>query len=247
MSFLNLFLAPAFTLLGTVVTWLEVAAFFLALGNVICDVREIHWAWPLALLSSLLYAWLFSASKLYGEASVNIFFAFAAIWGWWQWLRGTRLGSAIHARENHLPSPAAPANGGQTARKAAPVAGLKIARLDNSGLGFMFITWLLLWVFLATILGTITDSDVQVADGFVTAGSVVGTYLLGRKFIENWPLWLIVNAASTALFVYKNLQLTAILYVIFMALSVWGWRSWAARLSEQFIERPTGAATASEP
>ena len=245
-SLANLFLAPAFTLLGTAVTWLEVTAFILALANVTCDAREIHWAWPLALLSSLLYAWLFTASKLYGEASVNIFFAFAAMWGWWQWLRGTRAGSAIHSRDSDFISSTAAANIDQTAWKASPVLGLQVARLDKSGAWFMVVTWLLLWVLCAVILGSITDSDVPVADGFVTAGSIVGTYLLGRKFIENWPLWLIVNAASTALFMYKDLSLTAILYVIFMALSVWGWRAWAAQLNKQFVEKPTDAASANK-
>ena len=68
------------------------------------------------------------------------------------------------------------------------------------------------------------------ADGFVTAGSIVGTILLGRKFIENWPLWLIVNAASIGLFVYKGLHLTVALYVIFFLLAIWGWIGWTKRL-----------------
>ena len=62
-------------------------------------------------------------------------------------------------------------------------------------------------------------------------GSIVGTILLGRKFIENWPLWLIVNAASIALFVYKGLHLTVVLYVIFFLLAIWGWIGWTKRLN----------------
>ena len=195
-------LATAFTLLGAAVTWLEVIAFVLALANITCNVFEIHWGWPLTIVASILYAWLFYASKLYGDASVNVFFAVTAVWGWWQWLRGHRGDSA------------------------AP---LTIARLDTTGWRNLVASWEELWFTCAIVLRFITDSDVPWADGFVTAGSVVGTVLLARKFIENWLVWLIVNAVSVALFAYKALYLTALLYVIFFALAVWGWIGWRQR------------------
>ncbi|MBP6528559.1 MAG: nicotinamide mononucleotide transporter [Burkholderiales bacterium] len=195
-------LATAFTLLGAAVTWLEVIAFVLALANITCNVFEIHWGWPLTIVASILYAWLFYASKLYGDASVNVFFAVTAVWGWWQWLRGHRGDSA------------------------AP---LTIARLDTTGWRNLFASWAALWFTCAILLRFITDSDVPWADGFVTAGSVVGTVLLARKFVENWPVWLIVNAVSVGLFAYKALYLTALLYVIFFALAVWGWIGWRQR------------------
>ena len=196
-------LATAFTLLGTAVTWLEVIAFVLALANIACNVFEIHWGWPLTIVASALYVWLFYASKLYGEAGVNVFFAVAAVWGWWQWLRGHRA---------HSKSP------------------LQIALLDRNGIVITLGAWAVLWVVCAVLLRAISDSDVPLADGFVTAGSIVGTVLLGRKFIENWPLWLVVNAASIALFVYKGLHLTVVLYVIFFLLAIWGWIGWTKRL-----------------
>jgi nicotinamide mononucleotide transporter len=193
----------AFTLLGTAVTWLELIAFVLALANITCNVFEIHWGWPLTVIASLLYVWLFYASKLYGEAAVNVFFAVAALWGWWQWLRGHR---------------------------GASLAPLRIARLDRTRFALYLIAWACLWIVFASLLAGITDSDVPWADGFVTAGSVVGTVLLGRKFIENWPLWLVVNAASVALFAYKGLHLTVLLYAIFFGLAIWGWIGWSRRI-----------------
>jgi nicotinamide mononucleotide transporter len=197
-------LTIAFTLLGTAVTWLEVLAFVLALANIACNVFEIHWGWPLTIVASVLYAWLFYASKLYGEAGVNLFFAITAVWGWWQWLRGHR------------------------ANSDAP---LRIGRLDRRGWRWSLVGYAALWLVFALLLHSMTDSDVPWADGFVTAGSVVGTVLLGRKFIENWPLWLLVDAASVALFNYKGLQLTAILYVIFFLLAIWGWLGWKKRMT----------------
>ena len=193
----------AFTLLQTPVTWLEVLAFVLALANITCNVAEIHWGWPLTLAASGLYAWLFYASGLYGEGSVNVFFALTAVWGWWQWLRGQR-------------------NGGD--------AGLTVARLPAGGVARTALAWAVLWLAATGLLQHVTDSTVAWADGFVTAGSVVGTYLLGRKFMANWPVWVLVNAASIPLFLYKDLTLTAVLYGLFLVLAGWGWWAWWRRL-----------------
>ena len=203
-------LETAFTLLGSAVTWLEVIAFVLALANIACNVFEIHWGWPLTIVASALYVWLFYASKLYGEAGVNVFFVIAAMWGWWQWLHGHR------ANAKHVKNVKAP---------------LAIATLDQRALITTVGAWAALWLACAVLLRAITDSDVPWADGFVTAGSIVGTVLLGRKFIENWPLWLIVNAASIALFASKGLHLTVVLYVIFFLLAIWGWAGWRKRLT----------------
>ena len=201
-------LETAFTLLDSAVTWLEVIAFVLALTNIACNVFEIHWAWPLTIVASALYAWLFYVSRLYGEAGVNVFFVVAAVWGWWQWLHGHRANS-----EN----------------AQAPLA---IATLTQRGLMMAAVAWAALWIACALLLRAITNSDVPWADGFVTAGSIVGTVLLGRKFIENWPLWLIVNAASVALFAYKELHLTVVLYVLFFLLAIWGWIGWRGRMRD---------------
>ena len=80
---------PAFTAWGSPVTWLECVAFVLALAMVLLNIRVNPLGWPLAIVSSLLYFALFWDSRLYGDASLQIFFALVAVWGWWQWLRGT--------------------------------------------------------------------------------------------------------------------------------------------------------------
>jgi len=81
-------LVPAFTAWGVPVTWIEVVAFAVSLWMVGCEMRVHPLAWPLAMLSSLLYALLFADSRLYGEASLQLFFVAMSLWGWWQWLRG---------------------------------------------------------------------------------------------------------------------------------------------------------------
>jgi nicotinamide mononucleotide transporter len=191
-------LANAFTLWGSPTTWLEVAGFVLSVWMVLCNMRVNPLGWPLAILSSLLYALLFAHSKLYGEASLQLFFVAVAAWGWWQWLRGH--GSDGSALKVHR----------MTRRQVAVVALLTVAA----------------WPLLAGTLSRFTDSDVPWLDALPTVGSIAGQFLLGRKLIENWPVWLAVNLVSLALFGAKALWLTVALYAVFAALSVAGWRSW---------------------
>jgi len=193
---------PVFVLLGAPVTWLEIWAFVLALACVACNVFEIHWGWPLALVSSALYAWLFYASKLYGEGGLQLFFAGTSIWGWWQWLFGKRRDAA------------------------GATDALTVARLRMRQRAATILCWLIAWPVAGLLLSRITDTDVPYLDAFPTVGSVIGQILLGRKFIDNWPVWAIVNLASVGLFAYKGLWLTALLYVIFALLAVAGWLRW---------------------
>src|SRR5688572_475602 len=188
----------AFQLWGSPVTWLELVAVLLALAMVFCNIREIHWGWPLAIASSLLYCALFWRSKLYGDAALQIFFAVVALWGWFQWLRGRR--------DDGSP--------------------LRPARLEARGLAATIVTCALLWPVTGWFLATYTDTDVPWWDGFPTSVSLVGQFLLGRKYIENWAVWIVVNVVSVGLFAFKGLWPTAALYLVFIALSVVGWRAW---------------------
>jgi nicotinamide mononucleotide transporter len=194
-------LETAFTLLGADVTWLELVAFALALGCVVLNVLEIHWAWPLAIASSLLYAWLFFASRLYGDVAVQSFFVASSLWGWYQWLFGRRAGAGD--------------------------ASLRIARLGRRRALAVGLLWLAAWPLLGLLLAHFTDTDVPYFNALPTVGSFIGQVLLALKFVETWPVWLVVNAVSVVLYASKSLWLTAGLYVIFGALAIAGWRRWS--------------------
>ncbi len=191
-------LAPAFSAWGSPVTWLEIVAFVIAVAMVLANLRVNPIGWPLAIVSSLLYALLFADSRLYGEASLQFVFVALAGWGWWQWLRGRGDdGAALRVRA-------------MTARQRFVAIAATLAA----------------WPLLGLLLQRATDSDVPFLDALPTVASITGQILLGRKWIENWPVWVFVNVISVGLFAYKALWLTVMLYALFTALALVGWRAW---------------------
>ena len=114
MSFL---MDPAFVAWGAPTSWLELAAVLLAFVCVLFNVFENPLGWPFAIVSCLLYTWLFAHHKLYGDASVQVFFALAALWAWWEWLYGHR-------------------------RTQAGLVSLRIARLATAGRLRAIVAWL---------------------------------------------------------------------------------------------------------
>ena len=201
MDWLAPLLAAPFSLLGSPVSWLELAAFVLALWMVFANMRVQLIAWPLAIASSAAYLVLFAHSRLYGEASLQLMFIAVAAWGWWQWRFG-RLADGGGLRVRWL-----------NCHQRLVVAALTLAS----------------WPALGAALDRFTDSDVPYWDALPTVGSVAGQFLLGRQYVENWPVWLAVNAVSVALFALKGLWLTVLLYGLFALLSLVGWRTWAQR------------------
>ena len=188
----------AFAIRGVPVSWLELIGCGMAVLMVVFNMRVHPIAWPLAIASSLLFFALFWNSRLYGEAGLQIVFAVVAGWGWWQWLQG----------HQHDGSP------------------LRVRHLRPSSRMKALLALALAWPATALFLTTCTDSDVPWGDAFPTAASLVGQWLLGRKYVENWPTWVAVNIASVGLFAYKGLWFTTALYLLFVAMSFSGWRAW---------------------
>ena len=194
-------LAPWFMLWGSPVTALEVAAFGAALAMVALNMRVNPWAWPLAIFSSVAYALLFADARLYGEAGLQGLFIAVSLWGWWQWLYGRQ-------RDGQM---------------------LRVRHLCTRGRLIALALTLTAWPLLGTLLARATDSDVPYWDAFATVASVTGQWLLARKYVDNWPVWVVVNVVSVTLFAYKGLWLTVALYALFAVLALIGWRAWRVR------------------
>ncbi|MQA19496.1 nicotinamide riboside transporter PnuC [Rugamonas rivuli] len=186
-------------LFGFGTTPLELLGFVLAVGTVLFNITQLHWAWLLSILSSAIYGVVFYDARLYGDMALQLVFIAVSVWGWKQWLSG-------------VPSTAE---------------SLPVTRLDrNSGwlaVGGWLLGFGLLWWFLSHY----TDTDVPMADGFLTAGSLLGQVLLSRKKLENWVVWIIVDVLYVALYVHKHLMLTAVLYAVFVAMAMIGLRAWS--------------------
>lgn len=201
--------APAFAFVarGLVLSasWAELIGALLGLAMVVCNLRVNPAGWPLAILSSAMYLLVFWQARLYGDAGLQLLFIAIAAWGWAQWLRGRG--------EDGEP--------------------LRVRALATPGRLIAVAATLALWLATGLLLGRTTDTDVPWWDAFPTAASVVGSVLLARKFVDNWPVWLAVNLVAVGLFAFKGLWLTVGLYAVFAALSVAGWRAWSLRATAQ--------------
>ena len=185
---------------GFTTTPLELISFALAVTTVLLNIRQNHWAWLFSIASSATYAVVFFDARLYGDSGLQLVFIGASLWGWSQWLRG--------------------AAGGHEKR-------LVVTRLDWSGWAAALASWGLFYLLLSWYLKTYTNTDVPHIDGFLTAGSLVGQFLLARKKVENWHVWVIVDVLYVGLYVYKDLHVTAVLYAVFVLLALRGLRAWS--------------------
>jgi len=192
------------TLLGFPTTPLELISFVLSIATVLLNIRRIHWAWLFAIVSSATYGIVFFKARLYGDAGLQAVFIAASVWGWYEWLRGT--GSDDQP--------------------------LVVTRLDRAGWTWSLAGWALGFLALSWFLHAFTDTDVPHMDGFLTAGSLLGTVLAARKKVENWHVWIAVDVLYVGLYVYKNLHLTAVLYAVFVIMAGLGLRTWARAARE---------------
>ena len=190
-------------LLGLATSPLELISFVLSVVTVALTIRQNHWAWLFSILSSSMYGAVFFHARLYGDMGLQIVFVLVSFWGWFQWLHG---GSGHGA--------------------------LEVSDLDARGWQAAMLGWTVGFAVLAWFLHRYTDTDVPIADGFLTAGSLVGQLLLSRKKIENWHVWIAVDTFYVGLYLYKSLVLTAVLYAIFVAMAAAGLRAWSGAARE---------------
>ncbi|MCH8620828.1 nicotinamide riboside transporter PnuC [Undibacterium sp. TS12] len=187
-----------FPLFGFSTSLLELISFALSVVTVALNIRQLHWSWLFSILSSALYAIVFFDARLYGDMGLQFVFILVSVWGWVNWLRGNDQYERLQVT--------------------------LLSSHDRFGfLGIMVIAF----VVLSWFLKTFTDTDVPYADGFLTAGSLLGQVLLSRKKLENWHVWIVVDVLYVALYIYKGLMLTAILYAIFVVMAIMGLRAWS--------------------
>lgn len=176
---------------------LENLAVLLGLINIVLVVRRSLWNYPFGIAMVSLYFFIFYETRLYSDALLQIFFLLIQLYGWWQWVRGRDTGGELIVRRLSTP-----AMFGWIAGIAAATAawGWLMHRFTNAA----FPWW----------------------DASVAMISIGAQILLSRRFIQNWPLWALVDAVAIGLYHSRGLEKTAILYAIFLIVAAWGWREW---------------------
>jgi nicotinamide mononucleotide transporter len=179
--------------------YIELTGAVLGVVYVFLSIRQSIFTWPVGLLTSVFYVWIFLESKLYADMGLQLYYVVISIYGWSRWLNGN------------------PESKNTT---------LKVSRV---GLKLSFILTLvstLLFALIWFILKNFTDSTVPVADALATALSIVATWMLARKILEHWLVWIFVDAFSIGLFWYKNLMPTVVLFFIYTVMAVVGYIEW---------------------
>ncbi|MBC7743856.1 MAG: nicotinamide mononucleotide transporter [Flavobacterium sp.] len=177
-------------------TWLEWLGTISGFACVYLAAKQNIWNWPIAIISVLAYSFLFYDYKLYGDAFLQVYFLVTSIYGWYFWSRKNEV------RMN------------------------TINNLNKSGMAITGMTTMLLTLLLGYFLDEFTDSNVPYVDGFCTALSFIGQFLMSRKVLQNWILWIIADICYVPLYLYKELTLTAILYFVFLIIAVMGYLEW---------------------
>ena len=189
-----------FTYLQT--NWIELAGSALSIIYLYLSIKQKASLWIFGFLCSLLYVVVFFQSKFYADMSLQFYYLGVSIFGWISWKAGKP--------ENRKELPV---------KRTTPLSGAIILII---ALVFYFLYYF--------ILSEYTDSPLPKADAFTTALSIVATWMLARKMIEHWWLWIIVDSVSAGLYFYKALYPTAILFVIYTVMAIIGYRQWTKSL-----------------
>jgi nicotinamide mononucleotide transporter len=181
--------------------WLEFIAVLTGIASVIFSRRENILVYPVGMISTGIFIWLYITHGLYADASVNFYYTVMSIAGWWMWSKK---------------------KDGKTA--------LSITSSTGKERGNAFIFFFLCWLILYALLRHYTDSTVPIADGFTSAAAFTGMWLMNRKKLENWIWWIITDLASIPLNYYKHLVFTSFQYLVFLILAVMGYITWQNKI-----------------
>ncbi|HEU4989172.1 MAG TPA: nicotinamide riboside transporter PnuC [Gemmatimonadaceae bacterium] len=165
--------------------------------SVYLSARENIWSWPTAIVNVGLYILIFQRSGLYSDMGLQVVYLVLSIYGWYEWLHGGANRSKLEVSK---------ASG--RVWLVSAVAG---------GLG-----WLVIWSITRRLHGVSIPS----IDAGLTATSLVAQWMMTRKIVENWVLWIVADIVYVPMYIYKHLYVTSGLYLVFLALAVMGLVEW---------------------
>ncbi|HNT42397.1 MAG TPA: nicotinamide riboside transporter PnuC [Tenuifilaceae bacterium] len=180
------------------------------------EIKQKIWLWPLGIATSALYIYIYFSSKFYADMGLQVYYLIISIYGWYHWLHGN-----VDNTSSSKPLP--------------------VTRITLRLLVVLTTISLLLFVILWFVLDRYTDSPVPVGDAFTTALSITATWMLTRKIIEHWWVWIVVDGVSMGLYIYKGLYPTTVLFAFYTILSVVGYYQWKREITPSQVKTTAGS------
>ncbi len=180
--------------------WLAVIS---ALAYVILAAKENSWCWPMAMLSTVIYTVIFYDVYLWSDSLLQVYYFAMAVYGWYCWRRITPLGGQSGS-ESH-----------QQIQSWSLIVHVK---------AIVILTALAL--FLGWLMASYTPTSFPYLDALTTVFAVFATYLVAKKVLQNWLYWIAIDALSIYLYIEKNLQPTAVLFILYVIIASYGYIQW---------------------
>nr|WP_321410016.1 nicotinamide riboside transporter PnuC [uncultured Carboxylicivirga sp.] len=177
------------------------------------SIREKIWLWPWGIVASALSIWVFFTSRLYADMSLQFYYLIVSFYGWWFWSY-----SSTAANKDEVP--------------ISKVSQKQIVNLTIIGIGVYLI--ILLALLKVPVMLDIAGSEMPYLDAATTAASFMATWMLARKIIEHWLIWIVVDFVSMVMYFYKaqvynnsaDLYFYSFLFLIYTAGAYWGFKQW---------------------
>jgi nicotinamide mononucleotide transporter len=188
---------------------LELVAAVVGALSVWLSVRQNIWSWPTAIVNVVLYAIVFYEAKLYADMGLQVIYAILSVYGWYEWLYGGAGRTELHVS------------------RTGPRLGTLLALIAAAGSAL-----------LGVFLHRATDAALPFMDSFLSSTSLVAQWMMTKKLLENWLVWIGVDVLYVGMFVFKGLFVTAGLYAVFLALAVKGYIDWRRSMAAQLAPVP---------
>ena len=178
---------------------LEIIGTLIGLVYLWLEYRASIYLWIASIIMPAVYLFVYYDAGLYADFGINIYYLLAAVYGWWVWKYGNK-----EKQGEELP----------------------ITRMPRGKWKMAAAMYLVFQLLIAWVLIRYTDSNVPWCDAFTTALSMVAMWMLARKYLEQWLVWIVVDAVSAGLYIYKELYFTAGLYALYTVIAYFGYKEW---------------------
>jgi len=208
--------------------YIEVFGTITGIVYVFLEIRQTIWLWPVGIITSAVYIWVFFTSKFYADMSLQGYYLVISCLGWYWWA-GRKNGSKEDGEKGE--------KGEKGRNEDEAKSTLQVTRLKFRTGIILGVVFILLYALMWLILSRLTDSPVPGWDSFLTSLSIVATWMLARKIYEHWFLWIVVNTVSFIIYFTKGLYPTVVLYFIYAVMSFIGLKAWKKTFSDNIVSQ----------